>query len=153
MLRRLMLRTAMALAAALLPLAAAQAKDAPVYTGTFSNAAVGGYDAVAFFTQHQPVKGDRRFNFLWQGAEWRFASAENRDRFAAAPEQYAPQFGGYCAWAVSQGYTASGDPQFWKIVDGKLYLNYDADVQKKWEKDIPGFIGKAQQNWPSVLGK
>ena len=131
----------------------ALAKDAPVYTGTFSNAAVGGYDTVAYFTEHKPVKGDKRFVHSWQGAEWRFANAENRDRFAAMPERYAPQFGGYCAWAVSQGYTASGDPQFWKIVDDKLYLNYDAEVQKKWEQDIPGFIARGQQNWPSVLGK
>jgi YHS domain-containing protein len=129
------------------------ARDAPVYTSTFSNAAVGGYDAVAFFTEHKPVKGDRRFTTQWQGAEWRFASTENRDRFIAMPEHYAPQFGGYCAWAVSQGYTASGDPQYWKIVDDKLYLNYDADIQKKWEKDVPGFIAKGQQNWPGVLGK
>lgn len=129
------------------------AKDAPVYTGTFSNTAVGGYDSVAYFTEHKPVKGDKRFVHSWQGAEWRFVSAENRDRFAAMPERFAPQFGGYCAWAVAQGYTASGDPQFWKIVDDKLYLNYDADVQRKWEQDIPGFIARGRQNWPTVLGK
>jgi len=131
----------------------ALAGEAPVYTGTFSNTAVGGYDSVAYFTEHKPVKGDKRFVHSWQGAEWRFVSAENRDRFAATPERYAPQFGGYCAWAVSQGYTASGDPQFWKIVDDKLYLNYDAGVQRKWEQDIPGFIARARQNWPAVLGK
>ncbi len=133
--------------------APALAKDAPVYTGTFSRTAVDGYDAVAYFTQQQPVKGDKRYSLEWNGAEWRFASAENRDRFAAAPEKYAPQYGGYCAWAVSQGYTASGDPRHWKLVDGKLYLNYDAEVQKKWEQDIPGFIVKADRNWPAVLGK
>lgn len=153
-----MVRTATRLivaAAAVLGLQAqpAVAKDAPIYTGTFSNAAVGGYDTVAYFTEHMPRKGDKRFVHSWQGAEWRFVSAENRDRFAAMPQRYAPQFGGYCAWAVAQGYTASGDPQFWKIVDDKLYLNYDAEVQKKWEKDIPGFIAKAQQNWPGVLGQ
>jgi len=147
-------RTLLALAGTALaaPLVA-HAKDAPVYTGTFSNAAVGGYDPVAYFTDHKPVKGDKRFVLNLNGAEWRFVSAENRDRFAAAPEHYAPQYGGYCAWAVSQGYTASGDPQFWKVVDDKLYLNYDASVQQKWEKDIPGFIVKANQNWPTVLGK
>jgi hypothetical protein len=143
----------MALAAVGLPLAAARAKDAPIYTGTFSNVAVGGYDSVAYFSEGRPVKGDKQFARTHAGAEWRFASAANRDAFAAAPARYAPQYGGYCAWAVSQGYTASGDPQFWKVVDGKLYLNYDADVQKRWEKDIPGFIVKADRNWPSVLGK
>jgi len=141
-------------AAAVVGLQAApvQAREAPVYTGTFSNAAVSGYDTVAYFVERKPVKGDRRFVHSWQGAEWRFASAENRDRFAAAPERYAPQFGGYCAWAVAQGYTASGDPRFWTIVDDRLYLNYDADVQRKWEQDIPGFIARGRQNWPSVLG-
>jgi hypothetical protein len=150
---RLQLGAAALLAAVGLHGAPARAADAPIYTGIFSNAAVGGYDTVAYFTQQQPVKGDRRFVHQWKGAEWRFASAENRDRFAAAPEQYAPQYGGYCAWAVAQGYTASGDPQYWKLVDGKLYLNYDASVQKKWEQDIPGFIAKGDGNWPAVLGK
>lgn len=153
MLRRLTLKTALALAAIGVPLAAAHAKDAPVYTGTFSNLAVGGYDPVAYFSEGHPVKGERQFTLKHQGAEWRFASAANREAFAAAPQKYAPQYGGYCAWAVSQGYTASGDPQYWKIVDGKLYLNYDADVQKKWERDIPGFIAKADHNWPAVLGQ
>lgn len=152
MLRRLMLTLSMA-AAAGLPFATAHAKDAPVYTGTFSDLAVGGHDPVAYFSEGRPVKGERQFTLKHLGAEWRFASAANRDAFAAAPEKYAPQYGGYCAWAVSQGYTASGDPQFWKIVGGKLYLNYDADVQKKWEADIPGFIAKADRQWPAVLGK
>jgi hypothetical protein len=153
MIRRLTLKLAMALAAAGLPLAAAHAKDAPIYTGTFSKVAVGGHDAVAYFAEGRPVKGDKQFALSHAGAEWRFASAANRDAFAAAPQRYAPQYGGYCAWAVSQGYTASGDPQHWKIVDGKLYLNYDADVQKKWERDIPGFIVKADNNWPAVLDR
>ena len=130
---------------------AAWAREAPVYTGLFNRQAVGGYDPVAYFTEGKPVKGDARFETSYQGAQWRFASAENRDRFVATPQRYAPQYGGYCAWAVSEGKTASGDPMFWKIVDQKLYLNYDADVQKKWDKDIPGHIRKADQNWPAVL--
>ena len=87
----------------------------------------------------------------WNGADWRFASAANKAAFDADPEAYAPQYGGYCAWAVSQGYTASIDPQQWRIVDGKLYLNYDESVQTKWLADIPGFIAKADANWPAVL--
>jgi len=129
------------------------AKDAPIYTGLFNKLAVSGYDTVAYFTEQKPVKGDSRFTFAWAGAEWRFSSAENRDKFVAAPERYAPQYGGYCAWAVSEGGTASADPMRWKIVNGKLYLNYDADVQKKWESNIPGHISKADKNWPLVLGK
>ena len=131
----------------------AWAASAPVYTGFFSNTALGGFDAVAYFTMNKPVKGDERFKHEYKGATWRFASAEHRDRFIAEPEAYAPQYGGYCAWAVAQGSTASGDPMFWKIVNGKLYLNYDAEVQARWEKDIPGFIAKGDRNWPSVLGR
>jgi hypothetical protein len=131
----------------------ASAKESAIYTGFFSSLAVGGYDPVAYFTKGQPVEGKKEFQTRWMDAEWRFASAENRDLFVAAPEKYAPQYGGYCAWAVAQGYTASGDPQRWKVVGGKLYLNYDDEVQRKWEKDIPGFIASADRNWPAVLTK
>jgi hypothetical protein len=86
----------------------------------------------------------------WQGTTWIFASAENRDRFQADPERYAPQYGGYCAYAVSKGHTASIDPKAWTIVDGKLYLNYSKGVKKKWEQDVPGNIVKADKNWPDL---
>ena len=89
----------------------------------------------------------------YQGAVWQFSSEANKAKFVANPAKYAPQYGGYCAWAVSQGYTASGDPKQWKIVGGKLYLNYDASVQKRWEKNIPGFIQAADKNWPGIRGK
>lgn len=129
---------------------AAAAQDA-VYTGRFSDLAVSGYDAVAYFDQGKPVEGSGDFEYDWNGATWRFASAANRDAFKADPARYAPQYGGYCAWAVSQGYTASTDPEAWRIVDGKLYLNYSKGVQKTWEQDIPGFIASADGNWPAVL--
>jgi YHS domain-containing protein len=129
----------------------AWAKDPPIYTALFSKTALGGYDAVSYFTDQRPVKGVAQFVAPYKGAEWRFSSLENRDKFLADPERFAPQYGGYCAWAVSQGYTASGDPLRWKIVDNKLYLNYDADVQKKWEKSIPEFIKSADRNWPAAL--
>ena len=125
----------------------------PVYTGTFSSLAVSGYDPVAYFTQGKPVEGSGDHEYEWNGATWRFSSAENLDSFKSDPLAYAPQYGGYCAWAVSQGYTASSDPEVWRIVDGKLYLNYSEDVGKKWVKDIPGFIAKADANWPKVLDK
>ena len=130
---------------------AAVARESVVYTGTFSSTAVGGYDPVAYFTDNKPVKGNSKISTEYKGAKWYFASPENRDKFVAAPTLYEPQYGGYCAWAVSQGKTASGDPQFWKVVNNKLYLNYDADVQKKWEANIPDFIQKANANWPKVL--
>ena len=113
--------------------------------------AILGTDPVAYFTQGEAVQGSEEFEHEWNGVVWRFANAEHRDLFAAAPEQYAPQYGGYCAWAVSQGATAPIEPDAWKIVDGKLYLNYNSDVQTRWEQDIPGNIDKANQNWPGVL--
>lgn len=149
-LRTLLAAAAIALApAAFLPPAASA--EAPVYTSAFDNIAVQGYDPVAYFTQGKPVKGVKEFATTWNGAEFRFASAANRDAFKKNPEAYAPQYGGYCAWAVSQGYTAKGDARNWKIVDGKLYLNYNTSIQKKWEGDIPGFIAAANTHWPDVI--
>lgn len=125
----------------------------PVSTGLFDSVAVKGYDPVAYFEAGTPTKGSKKIAHTWNGAEWRFASTENRDLFVADPEAYAPQFGGYCAWAVSQGYTAGIDPEAWKIVDGKLYLNYSKKVQAKWEADIPGFIRSAEGHWPKLLAE
>ena len=124
--------------------------EKPVNT-TFLGVAIKGYDPVAYFTDSKPVKGDSDFSFTWNGAEWRFASAAHRDLFAADPVKYAPQYGGYCAWAVSRGYTAGIDPEAWKIVNGRLYLNYSASVQKQWAEDIPGNVAKAEENWPKIL--
>ncbi|MEY4489339.1 MAG: hypothetical protein RIQ79_1847 [Verrucomicrobiota bacterium] len=121
----------------------------PVNTTLFG-VAIKGYDPVAYFTESKPVEGNKEFEFIWQDAKWRFASEANRVAFKSAPQKYAPQYGGYCAWAVSQGYTAGIDPTAWRIVDGKLYLNYSADVQKKWQADIPGLIKKADANWPKI---
>ena len=129
----------------------ADAKEDAVYTGTLSSLAVGGYDPVAYFTQGKPVEGRSEHELEWNGATWRFSTAENRAAFEADPDAYAPQYGGYCAWAVSQGYTASTDPTAWNIVDDKLYLNYSHDIKRRWEQDIPGNITKADANWPEVL--
>jgi YHS domain-containing protein len=120
----------------------------PVYQ--HGGLAIRGYDAVVYYQQSAPVKGSSQFKYQWRGATWLFASAENRDLFQADPERYAPQYGGYCAYAVSKGRTASIDPEAWKIVDGKLYLNYSKGVQKKWEEDVPGNIVKADKNWPDL---
>lgn len=125
----------------------------PVYTSVWNSNAVSGYDVVAYFTQGKPVKGERKFSYKYKGATWRFSSKENLERFKANPTKYAPQYGGYCAWAMALGKTYSANPKYWKIVDGKLYLNYDSDVQKKWEKDIPGFIQRADAKWPTIVGK
>ena len=113
--------------------------------------AIRGYDPVAYFDRKGPVKGSKQFSYPWQGATWYFASAENRDKFAAEPERYAPRYGGYCAYAVAQGDTADIDPSAWSIVDGKLYLNYSLRILERWKKDIPGYIRKGDANWPDVL--
>ncbi len=124
--------------------------EKPVNT-TFTGVAIKGYDPVAYFTAAKPVKGSADFKHEWNGAEWRFASAANRDLFKAEPVKYAPQFGGYCAWAVSRGYTAGIDPDAWKIVNGRLYLNYSAKVQAQWAENISGNIQKGEENWPKIL--
>jgi len=126
------------------------AKD-PIYTPRFSNLALDGYDPVAYFQQGMPVKGSREWTTDYKGATWRFSSAANRDAFVADPEAFAPQYGGYCAWAAAEGYTARGNPAVWRIVDGKLYLQFNERIQRRWEKDIPGFIARADDNWPGIL--
>jgi YHS domain-containing protein len=112
-----------------------------------------GYDPVAYFTDGAPVKGTKEFQYEWQGAKWLFASREHLVMFRENPEKYAPRYGGYCAYAVSRKTTADIDPEAWAIVDGKLYLNLNKDVQNIWNKDRPGYINKADQNWPKLLGK
>lgn len=112
--------------------------------------AIDGYDPVAYFTEGKPVEGDSEFAYDWNGATWHFSSVENRDLFAADPEQYAPQYGGYCAYAVSQGYTASTESDAWSIVDDKLYLNYSKSVRSKWEQDKAGYIADGDANWPEI---
>lgn len=138
-----------------LAVAAPQAARAEgvVNASGWSGIAIEGYDPVAYFEAGQPVEGDSAHAYEWMGATWHFASAENRDRFAAEPHKYAPQYGGYCAWAVANGYTASIDPDAWAVVDGKLYLNYSLDVQQQWQQDVPGNISKADTNWPGIRAK
>ncbi len=127
----------------------ARAETAPIYSGR--RGAVDGTDVVAYFSQGEPVAGNADITHDWNGVTWRFSTEENRATFAADPEAYAPQYGGYCAWAVAQGYTASTTPEAWKIVDGKLYLNYSRRIQRRWERDIPGHISSGDANWPAVL--
>jgi YHS domain-containing protein len=137
------------LIAAILISSAALAQKPPVFSDR--DGAIRGHDPVAYFDQKGPVKGSKQFSHPWHGATWYFASAENRDKFAAEPERYAPRYGGYCAYAVAQGYTADIDPSAWSIVDGRLYLNYSLSFRERWKKDIPGYIRKGDANWPAVL--
>ena len=120
---------------------------------TFSadGAAIRGYDPVAYFTLGEPTKGDPSFSHEYEGATWHFTSAEHRDLFAADPAAYAPQYGGYCAWAASRNYVASTDPEAWDIVDDKLYLNFSKLVHARWSLGKRKNIEKGDANWPGLL--
>lgn len=112
--------------------------------------AIQGYDPVAYFTDSRPVKGDSKFSYTWRGSTWRFASEQHRDSFAQNPEQYAPQYGGYCAFGVSNNHTVDIDPEAWKIIEGKLYLNYSKSIQRDFLKEPEERIRRADQNWPNL---
>ncbi len=112
--------------------------------------ALRGYDPVAYFEANEPTKGNSAHAFEYKGSTFVFASAQNRDKFAAQPEKYAPQYGGYCALGTANGYKVSTQPDAFKVVGGKLYLNYDRKVRDLWSKDEPGYIARADANWPDV---
>ncbi len=113
--------------------------------------AIDGSDTVAYFAGNGPVAGSEAFSTDWRGAKWLFSSAENLALFEADPEAYAPQYGGYCAWAAAQGYIAATHPNAWTIYEGKLYLNANRNIRRRWERDIPGFITQGDANWPGIL--
>ena len=129
---------------------AAQAEE-PIYTSIFSNNAVGGYDTVSYFSADGPVKGKSEFSMNWKGAKWYFSNAENLATFKADLVKYAPQYGGYCAWAVADGSLAKGDPKQWDIENGKLYLNINKSIKKKWLADKTNFIQIADKNFPALI--
>jgi YHS domain-containing protein len=118
-----------------------------------SGLALKGYDPVAYFSEKKPVQGKAEFTARHEGATYRFASAANRDAFVAAPAKYTPQYGGYCAFGTASGYKAPIEPDAWTIVDGKLYLNYNRSVRSRWASDIPGYIRKADEQWPAIRSK
>jgi YHS domain-containing protein len=118
-----------------------------------SDGAIKGYDPVAYFTSGKPVKGDSKFTLHWNDANWHFSSQKNLDEFKVTPEKYAPQFGGYCAYGVSDNHKSPTDPNAWTIVDNKLYLNYNFDVKVLWSKDQAAHIKKANEIWPTIKNK
>lgn len=128
----------------------ALAAEARVYSD-WRGRAIRGFDPVAYFTEGRPTPGSADITLEWNGATWRFANEANRAAFRADPAAYAPQYGGWCAWAMAQGATAAVDPEAWDIIDGKLYLNYSLDVQSRWRKDIPALVTKADALYPSVV--
>lgn len=115
--------------------------------------ALRGYDAVAYFTTGKPTLGEARFAATFDGVRYHFASAENLRRFKERPAAYAPQFGGFCAMGVALDKKLDGDPNVWKIVDGKLYLNVNADVSVAWQRDLKGNIATAVEKWPDIKDK
>jgi YHS domain-containing protein len=113
-------------------------------------AALQGHDAVAYFVENKPVKGSTEFTATHKGSVFRFASAKNRDAFSQDPDQYAPQFNGFCAWGVTRGYKAATQAESFSIVAGKLYLNYNAEVMAIWSTDKTALIQKGEAEWPRV---
>lgn len=120
-------------------------------TFTISGLAIQGADPVAYFDGNGPVTGDAGLGLIWRGAEWRFATDANRTAFEMNPTAYAPQYGGYCAYALAQGALASTDPEAWTLHDGKLYLNFSLSIRDRWREDIPGYVAQADSHWPDVL--
>ena len=124
--------------------------DQPIFDAELG-VAIGGYDTVAFFVEDRAVRGHSDHAVLWKGAIWHYVSKDNQYNFESNPRAYAPVFGGYCAYGVSQGYLMSGDPLAWQIVDGQLFLLFNPAVQDIWRSEMAGLINQARGNWPDVL--
>ena len=129
----------------------AEAAQPEINVGRYSKLAIHGYDPVAYFKSGKPVEGKETFPFVYKNAKWLFSSAENLELFQADPEAYAPQYGGHCAYAASLGEFSDADPVAWRVIGGKLYLNYDNRVQRQWENDLEANIVKGDENWPKML--
>ncbi len=128
---------------------AARAASPMIFTD--QGAAILGFDTVSYFANGGPIAGNPENALMWKDAVWRFASDANREAFEANPRAYAPQFGGYCAYAVSQGFLTTTDPKIWHIVNGKLYLIHSHPMDREWMRDPEANIVRAEANWPSVL--
>ncbi|WP_298933269.1 YHS domain-containing (seleno)protein [uncultured Ruegeria sp.] len=129
---------------------AVQAQDMPVYFEA-DGAAMAGYDPVSYFENEVPVLGEPEIAVMWKGAEWHFASPEHREMFESNPRAFAPQFGGYCSYAVAHGVLKSTDPNAWQVVDGRLYLTHSPQVEQIWDQDRGEYIQMADENWPAIL--
>lgn len=138
-----------ALSAAVLA-SAVHAQDMPVYFAP-DGMAMGGYDPVSYFESDVPVQGRPEISVMWKGAEWHFASQENRELFESNPRAFAPQFGGYCSYAMAYGVLKSTDPSAWQVVDGRLYLTHSPEIEQMWRQDRGDYIHQAQEYWPDIL--
>lgn len=139
------------LAAALLAVSPAVLRAEPPGIHAPAGLAIGGMDPVGYFVEGRAVPGEDAFPLMWKGATWLFASAENRAAFEADPRRYAPAFGGHCAFSLSQGYIAAGDPEAWAIHEGKLYLTVSPDARAMWIEDAGRLIDIAQKRWATAI--
>jgi YHS domain-containing protein len=144
------LARSLALAITILAVPTLAAAASPELNLDAPGVAIHGYGPVAYFTDGKPVKGSARFSHKVGDATYHFASTGHRDRFAKDPAKYAPQFGGYCAMGTAMGKKLDVDPLAWRIVDGKLYLNLNKDVQAKWLSDVPGHLKQAEAKWAEI---
>lgn len=118
-----------------------------------SGLAMQGYDPVAYFAEGAPHKGDSRFRVMHDGATYYFVNSDNMKRFQENPASYLPQYGGFCAMGTAMGYKFEGDPKVWHIVDKKLYLNVNPDVDRRWSENVPTNLSRADGNWPKIQAK
>lgn len=147
--KRLLLNTALMFSLLFTAFSSLAFSEDPIETGTFNNKAIYGYDTVAYFTVNKPVKGADEITSDWRGATWHFSSLENKAMFDAEPEKYAPQYGGYCAYAMSRGRFVGVDEEAFTIYNGKLFLNYSKSVREDWLEDKDGFIKLADVEYPA----
>lgn len=123
--------------------------DSEIYIKN-SNLALDGYDTVAYFKNNKPIKGSIQWNTIYREAEWYFSSESNLNLFKANPAIYAPEYGGYCAWAMNEGKLAPGKPEYWDIIEGRLFLNYSRSTRKKFLADLDSMISNADSKWPNI---
>ncbi len=149
-LRSLGLAAHLVLAGSLPALAADEVNVTTGRTAAGAPLAMHGYDPVAFFTVAKPTEGSASHAVVHEGATYYFASRENQEAFESDPARYAPAYGGFCAFGVSVGKKFDGDPRFWTISGNRLYLNLDEEISKKFKKDVPGSIAKADGQWKQI---
>ncbi|WP_409432499.1 YHS domain-containing (seleno)protein [Litorimonas sp. RW-G-Af-16] len=133
-----------------LAVTSAHAEEPEIYTSWRNNLAVQGYDVMSFYAG-TPQLGKAEFKTEYAGAEWQFVNQGNLDLFQMNPEMFIPEYGGYCAWAVAKGKLAKGSPDYYYVEDGKLYLNFNGRIKRRWDKNRDGFVALADAKWPAIL--
>jgi YHS domain-containing protein len=123
----------------------------PVVCVDSSGLALRGFDTVAYFEQHSPCRGRREFSVEWRGAIWRFATEEHKEMFIAAPNRFAPQYGGFCAYTMADGVFVDGNPLYWQIVNGRLFVNCGAGVHRAWQSQKLERIRAADKAWQEIM--